>query len=771
MAEGGDLAAAMAAHRRKRDRAFRAVKRLHEELMVLQESDEFEELTAINVEDRGTEYGNLVRRLIKQMEALEEEEDEDLIEADEVFQKEHTKMYEQVTRVICKLTAIKKVESLLSILEKQLAQLELQQAAEPDKEFSSCFKPLDRLAEQIQKDRIDAEHDLTQQADALTTRMLQAKAARKPDVKPAVISSAYSKNFDMPRVGLPNFDGELTSWAGFWGRYKPAVHENEKLTESIKMAVLMDLVKDPGITEYLMAANDGKPGRYDEAIRVLMERYNRPRQVHQIYCQQLVNLPPIQGTSAEISRSVDTVFSAVTGLRGSEQGSTDYIATSLVASILPEQLRTEWESKTEDIKGVPHIDKWIAFMRKKATKASQQQKVVLQPAETPQLRYPKDKKKRPTKEGKVYASQGEATSNGDHDYKPSRSKSKQPKAAGYGRIQCTLCNSAHHVFQCKDMTVTQRREHTQGASLCFNCLRTGHAVKDCQSSFRCRLCKKTHNTLLHTESTSTPATVNHVVLNSQGSSDATPPPQQKERLLMTSQVYLTTSEGEKIPARAMLDSGAAISVLSSRMMTQLHLPKTKEWMTVSGVESQKNSPARPTANITVSSITSAGWNASVKVVILPKVTVDLPRHDLTAVKKMPHLQGLALADPHFHQPRRVDLILDSDVFDEILLPRKIEGPPATPSAWETRLGWAVMGRYLISQTLPAGMAAVSATTASSAEEDSLNTLLERFWKLEELPMGTPALSSQDLVVQKHYDDTHRGGSRIFRGGGPGANFL
>ena len=54
MAEGGDLAAAMAAHRRKRDRAFRAVKRLHEELMVLQESDEFEELTAINVEDRGT---------------------------------------------------------------------------------------------------------------------------------------------------------------------------------------------------------------------------------------------------------------------------------------------------------------------------------------------------------------------------------------------------------------------------------------------------------------------------------------------------------------------------------------------------------------------------------------------------------------------------------------------------------------------------------------------------------------------------------------------
>ena len=75
-----------------------------------------------------------------------------------------------------------------------------------------------------------------------------------------------------------------------------------------------------------------------------------------------------------------------------------------------------------------------------------------------------------------------------------------------------------------------------------------------------------------------------------------------------------------------------------------------------------------TANVTISSV-SAGWSASVKVVVLPKVTVDLPRHDLTAVKNLPHLQGLALADPYFHQPRRVDLILDSDIFDEILMPR------------------------------------------------------------------------------------------------------
>ena len=277
--------------------------------------------------------------------------------------------------------------------------------------------------------------------------------------------------------------------------------------------------------------------------------------------------------------------------------------------------------------------------------------------------------------------------------------------------------------------------------------------KDCQSTFKCRLCQKNHNTLLHIDSAPPAVSINHVV-RTQGSSDVAAPPQQKERLLMTSQVLLTNVKGEKVVARAMLDSGAAISVLSSRMMAQLQLPKTNEWMAVTGVESQKDSPPRPTAYVTISSFSNPGWSSSVKVVILPKVAANLPAHDLSAVKEMPHLQGLALADPLFHQPRRIDLILDSDIVDEVMLPKKIVGPPSTPSAWQTRLGWGITGRYLVSQTLPQGRAAVNVTAAVPSEECSLNATLERFWKIEELPQGSSTLSSQELEVQKHFAATH-----------------
>ena len=223
---------------------------------------------------------------------------------------------------------------------------------------------------------------------------------------------------------------------------------------------------------------------------------------------------------------------------------------------------------------------------------------------------------------------------------------------------------------------------------------------------------------------------------------------------MTSRVLLTNAAGEQVEARAMLDSGAAISVLSSRMMGQLQLKKSEEWMTMSGVESTTNSPAKPTTNLTVSSFSIPGWSASVKVVILPKATVDLPRHDLTAVKQMPHLQNLSLADPCFHQTRKVDLILDSDIFDEVLLPEKISGPPTAPSAWKTKLGWGVMGRYVISQSVSSITAAVNVNAAAPAEEDRLDTALERFWSREELPQGSPALSPQERDVEKHFSNTH-----------------
>ena len=66
--------------------------------------------------------------------------------------------------------------------------------------------------------------------------------------------------------------------------------------------------------------------------------------------------------------------------------------------------------------------------------------------------------------------------------------------------------------------------------------------------------------------------------------------------------------------------------------------------------------------------------------VVVKVTTDLPLFNAKKVRDYPHLQGLQLADPRFDTPGHIDIILDTDVWDQIELPGKI----ATWSTFTTK---------------------------------------------------------------------------------------
>ena len=348
-------------------------------------------------------------------------------------------------------------------------------------------------------------------------------------------------------------------------------------------------------------------------------------------------------------------------------------------------------------------------------------------------------------EGKIYVANPQQSAEGESVSSKGRSKSNK-HATPSCKVTCTLCSQMHFVFSCRvflDMSVSQRKAHVQSASSCSNCLRPGHTLADCLNSFRCRICKLQHNTLLHTESLT--VAVNKVVPGESSS---------PQGLMMTSRLTLTGPKGHNVEVTAMLDSGAGVSVLSKRVMKTLQLKPLDEWLTLNGIESPEHSTARPTAWVTISSPNREDWSQAVKVTVLPKVTADLPRHHLQAIKDMRYLQNLSpLADPLFHEPKRVDLILDVDFLDSIMLPEKVTGPPGTPSAWKTELGWGIMGRYLPNMLSPCSTASVNITTAVSSEI-KLDKQLERFWTMEELAKGRQLLSPQETAIQEHYNQTH-----------------
>ena len=392
-------------------------------------------------------------------------------------------------------------------------------------------------------------------------------------------------------------------------------------------------------------------------------------------------------------------------------------------------------------------------MRKKATHATQEQKGAVA-SSYPSKSYKRPERTSPRSEGKVHVAVSQPPTLPDPPQPRNKGKPSRGSPSSC-KNQCTVRSSYHYVFSCRqflDMSVQQRKVHVQSSSHCSNCLRPGHTLQDCKCGFRCRLCKGEHNTLLHSDSSSSSPSGSHTgVVNV--AVGAPTNPQKEEKLLMTSQVLLTGPSGKQLVVRALLDTGADTSIISNKVMNTLQLKKLDQWVTLTGVEGPHQSPARPTAQVNISSPFRKDWSKTVTVAAVSKVTNDLPRQDAHAVRQMPHIRDLELADPYFHEPRRVDLILDVDFLDSILLPDRVKGPPGTPTAWNTELGWGIMGRYVPDQGLNSSTAAVHTLTQEAADT-RLSDALEKFWKMEELPKGTSILSPEETQVQQHYATTH-----------------
>ena len=609
--------------------------------------------------------------------------------------------------IVCKTAACLSAE-----LQDTLAVVSQQMAEHPEKgyaeEHKDMGKLIDEMAESLRSSTLDMDHPLREDVKQHRASLVALRATA-PDTKPPIIIKGDERDQDLPKTTIKKFSGGLAEWHAFWGRFSGAVHVNPAIKEHKKLALLTDLITDPVLHDFMVTVNDGLPGRYQEAVDYLTGRFHRPRELHAIYCSRLSNLQPIKGTPAELSAAADAVHSAVCGIRRSGLTSIEQIATSLVAPILPDHIRQLWENRTEANDAVPDVDEWITFVRQKATQADKSQKA--------------------------------ATMEVSPHYKRVQQDAKKDQPRSFKQL--------HYVFACKQflsMTVPQRKGHVQTASLCSNCLRPGHVTTNCSSTYRCRLCKGEHNTLLHVDAVS--ASVHSVCANSNTLLH------KKEGLLMTSKVKLAGPSGKATVVTALLDSGAGMSIVSKRVMKTLQLLPSSEWVTLAGIEGPDLSIPRPTAWLTVSSLTGENWSRAIKVAVLPRVTADMPRHHLQAVKDLPHLRDLTpLADPLFHVPKRVDLLLDVDFLDDILLPEKVTGPQGTPSDWRTTLGWGIMGRYL-PETLSCPKRVVSVVAASS-DEASLDRQMVRFWTQEEIRVSGRLLSTVEKAIQEQYAQTHR----------------
>ena len=716
-------------------------------------------------------YENLDHRRLKAMEGkldvlllqgskirgklLAEEVDEGLMTEDI----KHWETLEQVVGYSCdlcsKLMDTREVHAKIQTADRILTQLKARRVENPAKDYSIPVRKISErvsdILESLDNSSLAPDHQLRARAMELEIGVEDMEIVdlilTPDDSKPLKPKVEPPK---MQPIAPPTFSGQQRDWQAFWAAFRD-IHECPKYSNTAKLCYLRQAQKDTSLHQQL-CENISHGDCYDDVVKGLMDQFDRPREDHRIYLENITRMQPVRASRASLMACATSLQSSINGMNRLGQVDIQSIFTTLVEPLLPEKVKAQWEEATVDCKLVPAADKLIAFLRKRAA--------MPQYADKPQAYTPTERKpyKQQTKpKGSVHV----ATTVPAHqtETKPS-SPSKvnstpqtgavktKPMSSPYVcRYSCPLCKEAHYAWGCsafKDKAVAQRKEHVQQNTLCSNCLKPGHSQADCKSRYSCQTCEGRHHTLLHPAAT---GTVNHISNNTTSNSLS------EAKLLMTCQVLVTGPGGKSMPARALLDSGADVSSITTKVARHLNLKTLQDTVAVASFGSSTEQICGATT-FTLSSMQKEGWSHQVTAVMVDKITGDHPRQDASIVKSLPSIKHLTPADPLFHRPGRIDVLLGADILPYV---QSTSAAPSSILAVDTVFGHAFMGTYhpTISD-LPVKASIQLATESSSPP--TLKQLIQdtaRLWESEAPLLTASPHNLEEIRVLQEYDNTHK----------------
>jgi hypothetical protein len=160
-------------------------------------------------------------------------------------------------------------------------------------------------------------------------------------------------------------------------------------------------------------------------------------------------------------------------------------------------------------------------------------------------------------------------------------------------------------------------------------------------------------------------------------------------LLATAIVEVRNKFGQYVPCRALLDSASQSHFITERCVQLLRLTKTKTHAAIQGI-SEVNTATHYSVSIHMRS-RHTDWHSTLDCAVLKNITGFTPFVKLDISNwKIPN--DIKLADELFNHPEKVDLLIGSELFHEMLQSGRLRLPGNYPILQETVLGWIVAGQ-------------------------------------------------------------------------------
>ncbi|XP_052567470.1 uncharacterized protein LOC120430562, partial [Culex pipiens pallens] len=327
---------------------------------------------------------------------------------------------------------------------------------------------------------------------------------------------------------------------------------------------------------------------------------------------------------------------------------------------------------------------------------------------------------------------------------------------------CFNCTGSHYINECRSflaLPVKQRFQRVKDLKLCINCFSNRHNVANCKSG-TCKSCGQRHNTLLHFdpkmpgEGTSSQSSVSSTLLVNNPRPDLVDPALDSKKtfgpvasedrsvepksspkkvqlistsgqaLLHTAIVYVQGSNGEVQECRAVLDSCAMTSFMTTACAQRLRL---------------KTFPA----SVSIVGFGGAGHGITEAAVAHVFSKPSVIEHQEVVVE---FLVAPCIVNRPFNQPEKIDILFGIVEWDKMMLSQTYKLGDELPTLRRTIFGWVAGGpvneevNYPTLQALP-------------VTNEQLDEQLTKFWEVESYSTER-FLSPEEQAAEDHFVTTH-----------------
>ena len=395
----------------------------------------------------------------------------------------------------------------------------------------------------------------------------------------------------LPEIHLPTFDGTIENWHAFYDSFSSTIDQNERLTPVQKFHYLRSSLT--GRAARSIQSLDITEINYSIAIDVLKEKFDCHRQICMRHWDLICDYPQI--TTETLEALEDFLETIKVNLRVLEKlgepVTSNVILVKILTSKLPSSTIREWQ-RTLPNKRMPSHTHLINFLTTRANG---------------------DQNNFTSKETK-----------GACDQRP-RQRLQAPQGHAFITSQapstCPTCQGSHSIWRCdsfKSKSLRERLREVKRASLCMNCLRKGHTVRDCHAG-SCRACgERHHHMMLHrakrysgsrsstpspksfpsnsrstTPSLSPPSsptrhrrhTTNHRLETPRTASPPSPSSTEHTRptaskslsndIIITAHINILNDKHQPIRCRALLDTGCSMNFITEKLAKSLEIKQNK----------------------------------------------------------------------------------------------------------------------------------------------------------------------------------------------------